>query len=449
MKKRLSRRRGWCIGTSMSISRAGTAAALRIAAICAAAGSVSAQDGRGVQAYDAIGTTDPAGGTFEIRIIDLATGTHKPYMTVPFPDGYAYVLAASGLPGNRLMFSFFKDASTSLRAIVVDPLTGSVTDVTPGAPLNARYCEALEWSPRHNAVLVSYGNLGSFGTTSIALMDTTGAVLATAASSPSQSDLDYVACDATRDIFIDLNRTASNRVVQLATPFPAPTFATFASPPNLTSFGDIAIHPGNGRIYFIYGSAQDRVAELVGNAYVQGPVFAGGFNTNSFAIVSLPPRIQAEPLDTITCSGGTATLTIVTTGGAPSYRWRRLVGESWVPLVDGPTGSGSTLSGTGTPSLSISGFSDADEGEYSCILFDTAAPLGVVSSTAYARACLSNYNCDGEVDILDFLDFIEDFSSCENSPTPCGSLGNPDVNGDDFVDILDFLDFLDRFSAGC
>ena len=93
MKKRLWPRLGGCIGTSMSISRAGTAAALRIAAICAAAGSVSAQNGRGVQVYDAIGTTDPAGGTFEIRIIDLATGTHKPYMTVPFPDeiGRAHV----------------------------------------------------------------------------------------------------------------------------------------------------------------------------------------------------------------------------------------------------------------------------------------------------------------------------------------------------------------------
>ena len=417
--------------------------------LAAVAGGVSAQDGRGLQVFDAIGTTDPEGGIFEIRIIDLATGTHVPYMRVPFPAGYAYVLSASGLPGNRLMFSFFKDASSSLRAIVVDPLLGTVTDVTPGAPLNARYCEALEWSPRHNAVLVSYGNFATFATTSIALMTETGTVLATAASSPSQSDLDYVACDGSKEIFTDLNRASTNRVVQLATPFPTPTFSTFATPPNLTNFGDIAIHPGNGRIYHIYGAAQDRVAELVGNTYVQGPVFEGGFTTNSFAIVSLPPRIQADPPDTVTCSGGTATLTVVTTGGAPSYQWRRLVEDVWVPITNGPTGTGSTISGASTPTLSIATFSDADEGEYSCIMFDTAAPLGVESAAAYVRACLSNYNCDGEVDILDFLDFIEDFSACENTPTPCGALGNPDVNGDEFIDILDFLDFLDRFSGGC
>lgn len=63
--------------------------------------------------------------------------------------------------------------------------------------------------------------------------------------------------------------------------------------------------------------------------------------------------------------------------------------------------------------------------------------------------CISDYDLNGEVDILDFLNFIEDFSVCELQPVPCGSLGDPDVNGDDFIDILDFLDFIDVFSVGC
>lgn len=63
--------------------------------------------------------------------------------------------------------------------------------------------------------------------------------------------------------------------------------------------------------------------------------------------------------------------------------------------------------------------------------------------------CPADYNLDSELDILDFLDFIEDFSTCDQLPSPCGSLGNPDLNGDMFIDILDFLDFLDSFSAGC
>lgn len=51
--------------------------------------------------------------------------------------------------------------------------------------------------------------------------------------------------------------------------------------------------------------------------------------------------------------------------------------------------------------------------------------------------------------MLDLLDFIDDFASCENGLAPCGTLGNPDVNGDALVDILDFLNFIDAFGAGC
>ncbi|QYK48031.1 MAG: hypothetical protein KF838_14725 [Phycisphaeraceae bacterium] len=420
--------------------------------LVAIAGCAWAEGDRGVQLFDTIGASDPSGGMFQIRIIDMATGTHKPYMSVPFPAGFSYVRSATTLPGNRLAFSIFKDSSTPLRAMIVDPLTGSVTDIVAGAPLNARYCEAFEWSPRHNAIIVSYANLGNFGTTSIALMDETGTVLATAASSPSQADLDFVACDATRDIFFDPNRTSTNRVVQLATPFPAPTFSNFASPPSLAQFGDAAIHPDNGRIYMIHGASLNRIAELVGNTYVLGPIFAGGFSTTALAIVTLPPRIQVQPLaDTITCKGGTATLTLESTGGSPSHLWRKRVGGVWMPLADGPTGTGSIISGANMPSVSISNFGDADEGEYSCILFDTAAPAGVESALSYVRACIANVNCDGEVDILDFLDFMDAFGSCDGQPSPCAGSGgfDADLNGDTIIDIIDFLDFMDAFGSGC
>lgn len=63
--------------------------------------------------------------------------------------------------------------------------------------------------------------------------------------------------------------------------------------------------------------------------------------------------------------------------------------------------------------------------------------------------CLSDYDLNGIVDIIDFLNFIEDFSVCEVQPAPCGSFGDPDIDGDGFIDILDFLIFLDTFSNGC
>jgi hypothetical protein len=63
--------------------------------------------------------------------------------------------------------------------------------------------------------------------------------------------------------------------------------------------------------------------------------------------------------------------------------------------------------------------------------------------------CAADYNDDGIDDILDFLDFIQDFSVCSGSAPPCGSFGSADFNADDFVDILDFLDFIDLFATGC
>ncbi len=65
--------------------------------------------------------------------------------------------------------------------------------------------------------------------------------------------------------------------------------------------------------------------------------------------------------------------------------------------------------------------------------------------------CPSDVNGDGQSDILDFLDFLDSFGTCENQPAPCaGTSGvDADFNGDTIVDILDFLDFLDAFGIGC
>jgi hypothetical protein len=72
------------------------------------------------------------------------------------------------------------------------------------------------------------------------------------------------------------------------------------------------------------------------------------------------------------------------------------------------------------------------------------------SDLAIANDCfcgIADYNNDGGVDVLDFLDFIDDFGTCENQPTPCTSTGNDaDIyNPDGFIDILDFLGFFDIF----
>jgi hypothetical protein len=66
-----------------------------------------------------------------------------------------------------------------------------------------------------------------------------------------------------------------------------------------------------------------------------------------------------------------------------------------------------------------------------------------------AIRCRADYNDDGLSDILDFLDFLDDFAACTNQPMPCGTFGDPDLASDSFVDILDFLDFMQVFAEGC
>ncbi len=73
----------------------------------------------------------------------------------------------------------------------------------------------------------------------------------------------------------------------------------------------------------------------------------------------------------------------------------------------------------------------------------------VITHTFFRDLCPADHNDDGEIDVLDFLDFFDDFAVCENQPAPCGNIGNADFTGDTVVDVLDFLDFFDRFGQGC
>lgn len=76
------------------------------------------------------------------------------------------------------------------------------------------------------------------------------------------------------------------------------------------------------------------------------------------------------------------------------------------------------------------------------IFFNVSRPFTI-------GACPGDYNADGIADILDLLEFFNDFGGCENQPAPCGTSRDADVNADTIVDVLDFLDYLDAFGTGC
>jgi hypothetical protein len=102
--------------------------------------------------------------------------------------------------------------------------------------------------------------------------------------------------------------------------------------------------------------------------------------------------------------------------------------------------------GTLVPGAQVPGSLDTDgnleSNEWIVVDLCTLTPEG---------CCPADVNGDTELDVLDFLDFIDSFGACENQPAPCaGSSGvSADYNGDTLVDVLDFLDFLDAFGIGC
>lgn len=93
-------------------------------------------------------------------------------------------------------------------------------------------------------------------------------------------------------------------------------------------------------------------------------------------IVSNPPPVQYSH------AGGSANFS-VTTGFSclvPTYQWR----HKGVPLSDGPTGYGSTISGAKTSSMDISKLRFQDIGEYDCVVTNSCgSTVSGVSSLSF------------------------------------------------------------------
>ncbi|MFN7020870.1 MAG: immunoglobulin domain-containing protein [Phycisphaerales bacterium] len=97
---------------------------------------------------------------------------------------------------------------------------------------------------------------------------------------------------------------------------------------------------------------------------------ACGSVTSDPALVSVEPgpSVTTQPVGVGVCRGETVNLSI-TASNAAGYLWKR----NGSPLSDGPSGAGSTISGSATPSLTISNVAAADAGSYTC---DAVAPCG-------------------------------------------------------------------------
>jgi hypothetical protein len=121
-----------------------------------------------------------------------------------------------------------------------------------------------------------------------------------------------------------------------------------------------------------------------GTIVVTGETLTGGFDrqtgVNALQLVlnapspGAPPAISADPQPTVAAVDGTARMSVTATGDNLTYQWRK----------DGRNlPNGGNISGATTSTLTISDFTEADEGIYSVAVFNAAG--SIVSKNAALR----------------------------------------------------------------
>ena len=149
------------------------------------------------------------------------------------------------------------------------------------------------------------------------------------------------------------------------------------------------------------------------------------------------PTIIRQP-DSVTSSAFNDAQLSVDADGATGWKWYR----GTEALSDGPGPAGSTISGSGSATLTVHGAQPANAGRYHV---EVSNSCGTVSSAEVALVvCAADFNADGFVDIFDFNDFVTCF---EGGACPPGK--SADFNNDGFPDIFDFNDFVTAFEFGC
>ena len=197
----------------------------------------------------------------------------------------------------------------------------------------------------------------------------------------------------------------------------------------------------------VHGGADSSVFAL---AAFQGEVHAGGafLNVDGGSLESAgwarynptgAPAIAQQPVAASIECGEPAAFTVKTAAGysGHTYRWRR----DGAPLVNGPTGTGSSITGAAGATLFVQNASGADEGSYSCVVAGScAASTSNGASLTVSGCCYPDCNADGALTVSDF--------GCFQTQFVAGS-AYADCNGDGALTVSDFGCFQTRFVAGC
>ncbi|MFZ4576717.1 MAG: GC-type dockerin domain-anchored protein, partial [Phycisphaerales bacterium] len=199
-------------------------------------------------------------------------------------------------------------------------------------------------------------------------------------------------------------------------------------PPSLREYQNMAATSASGDIHLFGGRTPSTLAVLNDTYRLRGPVGP------------IQPYSGISGGGPIAC-GATATLTMPDVPGLNLvYRWYK----DGVLLPNGPTGTGSVISGAGTPALRIAYVTPGDTAAYSCNVDNACSPTGITvglgGAVEVSACCPADFNGDGGVDGDDVIGFFQLWDS-----------GDPgaDFNRDGGVDGDDVIGFFERWDAGC
>lgn len=182
---------------------------------------------------------------------------------------------------------------------------------------------------------------------------------------------------------------------------------------------------------------------LVFNVGVNGEFPVNGYALIARAAPGVCPAVQVQPAGGLVCRSGTRSVSVTLVPGnfgPVSYRWVRTTpGVSMPqPIGNGSLPGGATASGATTGTLTITGFSASDLGDYSCVISGVCGQL--FSSPATLVSCDADIDCSGARDVADIFTFLSAWFA--NAP---GS----DFNDSGVRDVADIFAFLSAWFAGC
>ncbi|MBL8876770.1 MAG: immunoglobulin domain-containing protein [Phycisphaerae bacterium] len=136
-----------------------------------------------------------------------------------------------------------------------------------------------------------------------------------------------------------------------------------------------------------------------------------------------------------------ATFSVLAAPADATYQWRK----GGTPLTDGPTPSGSTISGSQTASLTIHNAHPEDAGSYDALISNSCG--SAISNSATLSVCTGDLNADGLVDDADFVLFLAGYNilDCADPTMPANCPA--DLNNDGVVDDADFVIFVPAYDA--